>query len=89
MKTFEQPPNLRDIPLDRQIELQILKVDRLDLQLKRCQQNRLTQPDNLLPIYDQLAAAKAELANLQLQEINQLSSGEAIDALIEKAGEKL
>ncbi|MDJ0903731.1 MAG: hypothetical protein QNJ55_33570 [Xenococcus sp. MO_188.B8] len=76
MKTFEQPPNLRDIPLDRQIELQILKVDRLDLQLKRCQQNRLTQPDYLLPIYDQLAAAKAELANLQLQEINQLSIGD-------------
>ena len=54
------------LPLDRQIEQQILKVDRLDLQLKRCQQNRLTQPDNLLPIYDQLAAAKAELVNLQL-----------------------
>ncbi len=90
MKFLKQPPNLRDIPLERQIEMQILKVDRLDLQLKRCQQNRLTQPDNLLPIYDQLAAAKAELANLQLQEINQLSSGmQATDALIEKAGEKL
>ena len=43
MKFPKQLPNLRDIPLDRQIEMQILKVDRLDLQLKRCQQNRLTQ----------------------------------------------
>ncbi len=62
------------LPLDRQIEMQILKVDRLELQLKRCRENRLTQLDNLVAIFDQLAAAKAELANLQLQEINQLSS---------------
>lgn len=62
------------LPLNRQIEMQILKVDRLELQLKRCRENRLTQLDNLVAIFDQLAAAKAELANLQLQEINQLSS---------------
>lgn len=61
------------VPLDRQIDLQIQLVDRLTKELERKRSKRLsfTKLKSLVPAYEQLVTAKAELANLQLQHLNQ------------------
>ncbi len=67
--TNPEPP----IPLDDLIVKQILRVEGLYAQLQRCRENRLSEIEPLLKIYDQLAAAKTELSNLQLKQINQIA----------------
>lgn len=57
--------------LQEQINNQIKKVNRLMSLLERSREKNITNPQSLQSLYQQYSAEQAELANLQLQNLNQ------------------
>ena len=64
--------------LDEQIDEQIRIVDRLESRLVNAQRNRMSISDPiLLGRYDELAAAKEKLSQLQLEHIDRVSNADS------------